>query len=68
MVELINLYNDDIVIHVIDPQSLMGIFKSLRHRVSRYPTFIIDGQDIIVGWNRKALDLALESQFKLSAG
>jgi hypothetical protein len=60
VVELINLFNDGIIIHVIDPQSLRGFFKSLRYRVRKYPTFIVEGQELIVGWNRAALDRALE--------
>lgn len=63
VVELINRYNHDIVIHVIDPQSLPGIFKSLRYRISKYPAFIINNREIIAGWNPTALDQALESYY-----
>jgi hypothetical protein len=61
MIELINRFQDDIIVKVIDPQSIQGILKSLRYRVREYQTFIINNQDIIVGWNRAALDHALES-------
>ena len=63
VVELVNRFKDGIVIHVIDPQSLLGIFKSLRYWVRKYPTFIIDGQEKITGWDRAALDRALNSHF-----
>jgi len=59
VVELINRFEDGINVHVIDPQSLLGIFKSLRYRVRKYPAFIIDGHEVVVGWNRRALDHAL---------
>ena len=62
VVELINRFRDGIVIHVIDPQSLPGIFKSIRYRVRKYPAFIIDGKKLVVGWNRAALDAAIETR------
>jgi len=62
VVELIKRFRDGIVIHVIDPQSLPGIFKSIRYRVRKYPAFIIDGKELVVGWNRAALDSAIEAR------
>jgi hypothetical protein len=34
-------------------------FKSLRYRVRRYPTWVVDGKTRVVGWDREALDAAL---------
>jgi len=62
VVELINRFRDGIVIHVIDPQSLPGIFKSIKYWVRKYPAFIIDEKELIVGWNRAALDSAIETR------
>ena len=62
VVELINRFSDELSIHVIDPQSLPGILKSLKFRVRKYPAFIIDDQELIVGWDRAALDLAIENR------
>ena len=62
VVELSDRFKEGIVIHVVDPQSLMGIFKSLRYRVRKYPAFIIDNQELVTGWNLAALDHALESR------
>ena len=50
-----------IIIHVIDPQSLRGIYKSLRYRVRKYPSFIVNEKELIVGWNRMALDRAIQA-------
>lgn len=61
VIELTKQLKDDIVIHIIDPQSLKGIWKSLRYRVRKYPAFIIGDRELIVGWDRAALDRALES-------
>jgi hypothetical protein len=53
-------YSDQLVIKVIDPQSPEGLWKSLRYRVRRYPTWVVDGKERIVGWDRPALEAALE--------
>lgn len=60
--ELVERFGDDIIVHVIDPQSLRGVMKSLRHRVRRYPSFVVDEQELIVGWNRAALLRAIEAR------
>jgi hypothetical protein len=57
--DLAGRYGDRILIKVIDPQSPEGLLKSLRHRVRRYPTWIVDGSVRIVGWERQALEDAL---------
>lgn len=58
--ELAQCYGDGVFIKVIDPQSLEGFFKSVRHRVRRYPTWIVDGRTRVVGWDRGALDALLQ--------
>jgi hypothetical protein len=62
VVELLNRFKDEIIVHIIDPQSLQGIFKSLRFRVRKYPTFIVDGQEMVIGWDRPALERAIKSR------
>jgi len=63
VVELVERYKNRITIYIIDPQSLLGFYKSLRHWVRKYPTFIVDGHEKITGWNLSALSSALESRF-----
>jgi hypothetical protein len=58
VVDLAGRYGDQILIKVIDPQSAAGLFKSLRHRVRRYPTFLIEGKKV-VGWERDQLESAI---------
>ena len=38
------------MVRIIDPQSLGGFWKVLRHRIRRFPTFFIDGGQRLVGW------------------
>jgi hypothetical protein len=63
LIDLSARYGERILIKVIDPQSLEGFFKCLRHRVRRYPTFIIKGpqKQKLTGWDREALEAALQS-------
>lgn len=39
-----------LVIRIIDPQSLVGMWTLIRHRVRSYPTMIIDGREKFAGW------------------
>ena len=57
---LVEHFGDHIIVHVVDPQSLRGVLKSPRYRVRKYPTSIVDEQELIVDWNRIALDRAIE--------
>jgi hypothetical protein len=57
--DLSGRYGDGIRIKVLDPQSPEGLLKSLRYRVRRYPTWIVDGKTRVVGWDREALEAAL---------
>jgi hypothetical protein len=59
--DLADRYGDGIRIYVIDPQSPRGLFKSLRHLVRHYPTWVVDGHHKVVGWDRPALDATLEA-------
>ena len=43
-------YGDRVRIVLVDPQSLGGFWKLIRHRIRRYPTFLVDGTERVVGW------------------
>ncbi len=58
--DLSNSYGDGILIKVIDPQTPEGLLKSVRYRVRRYPTWIVNSRTRVVGWDRQALDAALQ--------
>jgi len=40
-----------LVITIIDPQSLVGMWKALRYGIRGYPTMIIDGREKFTGWD-----------------
>jgi hypothetical protein len=43
-------YGQRVVVRLVDPQSLGGMWKVLRHRIRRFPTFFLDGTERVVGW------------------
>jgi hypothetical protein len=48
--ETYHTYGMKVWIRVIDPQSLVGLWKHVRYKVSKYPAFILDGEDVFKGW------------------
>jgi hypothetical protein len=59
--DLTTRYGDQVRITLIDPHSPMGLWKSLRHWVRTYPTFIVNGQAKYAGWDLGALDALLRA-------
>jgi hypothetical protein len=60
VVELSQRYGPDIEIRVIDPQSGLGFWKSLRYWVRKYPAFIVNGKKKYTGWDKDALERVLQ--------
>lgn len=60
--EAFGSYGDRLVVKVVDAASLEGVFKALRYGVRRFPAFIIDRQERIVGFDRERLDKALAAR------
>jgi hypothetical protein len=53
--ELIRIYDQSLIIKLIDAQSILGFYKSLRHWVRKYPTFIVEGKETYTGWDKGQL-------------
>jgi len=62
LLDLSQRYGNQIHIQVIDPQSPEGLFKSMRYWVRKYPTFIVNGHEKVVGWDQAALDALLKAR------
>jgi hypothetical protein len=62
--ELKQLYKHRLVIRLIDAQSLAGVYKALRHRVRKYPTFIVDGKETLSGWDKGRLEELIDRHIK----
>ena len=59
LIELVRRYGDAVRIKLTDPQSAEGFVKCVRHRVRRYPAFIVAGRKRYVGWDKTAVDQVL---------
>ncbi len=64
VLELADRYGEQVFIRVIDPQSPLGLYKSVRHWVRRYPTFIVDGRYKCVGWDKEGVDALLQDRLR----
>jgi hypothetical protein len=58
--ELTQLYKHRLLIRVIDAQSPLGIYKSLRHRFRTYPAFIVERKEAYTGWDKSQLESLLD--------
>lgn len=63
LVALSACYGPSLVIRLLDPGSARGVWTATRHRVCRYPTFIVDGHDQIAGFSPGEVDAAIRSHF-----
>jgi len=64
--ELSRLYKHRLLIKLIDVQSPLGIYKSLRHRIRTYPAFIVEGKETYIGWDKSQLENLLDKHIKNS--
>jgi hypothetical protein len=60
--EIAHQYGDQIQIQVIDPQSIEGVFKSLRYWIRKYPAFIVNSREKFIGWDKATLEGILQKQ------
>ena len=57
-------YGDQLTIKVVDAASIEGVYKAVRHRARRFPSFIIDGRERVVGFDRERLDAMLADRLE----
>ena len=57
--ELTRIHSPHLSIKLIDAQAILGIYKSLRHWVRKYPTFIVEGRETYTGWDKRQLEKLL---------
>jgi hypothetical protein len=62
--ELFRLYRHRIKIRVIDAQSPHGLWKQLRHRVFKFPAFIVDNKKTYIGWEYAQLEAIIDERIR----
>ena len=66
--ELTRLYKHRLVIRLIDAQSFLGMYKSLRHRIREYPAFVVQKREALSGWDKTRLEALLDKYIKAFVG
>jgi hypothetical protein len=61
-------YPGRLALSVIDAASIEGVWKSLRHRVRRYPATIVGGTETEIGTDFDALDRIIDRHVSNSGG
>ncbi len=59
VLDLARRYGNSVNICLYDPRSLPGLFMAIRHRVHRYPTFLISKREKVTGLDLPALERCL---------
>jgi hypothetical protein len=59
-----SLYRHRIRIRLIDAQSPAGLWKQIRHRVFRFPAFVVDQKRTYVGWDSKELESLIDARIR----
>lgn len=57
---LLERQGDRVLVKVVDPASLQGFWRSLRHGVRRYPAVLIDEREKVVGTDFAAADRLID--------
>jgi hypothetical protein len=60
--EITNLYRHRLEIKVIDAQSPLGLWMQIRHRLFRFPAFIVDKKRTYIGWDTKELEALIDER------
>ena len=64
MLELKHLYRHRIDFRLIEADSLLGLYKAVRHRFRKYPTFILDKKDVYSGWEIEKIESLLDMRLQ----
>ncbi len=62
--DISRLYRHRILIRVIDAQSPLGLWKQLRHRVFKFPAFIVNRKKAYIGWDHEKLECLLDAEVR----
>ena len=65
--EMSNLYRHRLKIRVIDAQSPLGLWMQLRHRLFRFPAFVVDKKHTYTGWDTKQLEALIDERIHVYA-
>jgi hypothetical protein len=62
--DLVQRYPHNVQFKIIDAMTPLGFYKMLRHRIRKFPGFIIGKQKIYSGWNTEALEAIIDQHLQ----
>ena len=62
--DLIQHYPDNVQFKIIDALTPLGVYKMLRHRVRKFPSFIIQKRERYSGWDTEALEAIIDEHLQ----
>ena len=60
--EMTHLYRHSLQIRVIDAQSPLGLWMQIRHRLFRFPAFVVDKKQTYIGWDARQLEALIDER------
>jgi len=60
--EMTHLYRHRIKIRIIDAQSPLGLWMQIRHRLFRFPAFVVDKKQTYIGWDTQQLEALIDER------
>jgi hypothetical protein len=60
--QTLQLYGPRLQVKVVDVASIEGLIKAVCHRARRFPAFIVDGRERMIGFDPLRLDAALAAR------
>jgi hypothetical protein len=61
---LVQTYRHRIHIQLISAQSFYGLYKLIRHRIRKYPAFVVNSRDVCTGWKRESIEELLDRHIR----
>jgi hypothetical protein len=62
---LVQRYPENVQFKIIDAMTPLGLYKMLRHRIRRFPCFIINHRETYSGWDKNALETRIDHHLQL---
>jgi hypothetical protein len=63
--DLVQRYPNNVQFKIIDAMTPLGFYKMLRHRIRKFPSFIINAQQTYSGWDTKVLEPLINQHLQL---
>jgi hypothetical protein len=63
--DLVRRYPNNVQFKIIDAMTPLGLYKMLRHRIRKFPGFIVQKSETYSGWDTEALEAIIDQHLQL---